>query len=185
MAAEQHCENENSQSPDIDFVVVLLFLEDFGCHIIGGAAEGFGFFIGFARESEITDFGDHFLVFGLLLEKEDILWFDITMDDFFFVHVTESLNYIIYDIFTLLKWKNPIFLLVLNVCQISNVAVLHDHENPSIIFLDQCVPSNVRMSLTMLRCCRLSRSKIYCLRYRRRMGFFKKFFLFVHLTENS
>ena len=131
-AAEQHGVDEDAEGPHVNFPVVLFFLEDFGCHVVGGAAKGVDLLLlGLAGEAEVADFGeDSFFGFDL----EDVFGFDVPVEDIMFVHVGEAMDDFLGDVGALLEGEDALFFVGLDVGDVAEVAVLHEHENPTIIW---------------------------------------------------
>lgn len=72
------------------------------------------------------------------------------MDQISLVDVAESLQDAADNEDTLLELKNGVVFLALCGVDIAAVAVLHEYEYPSLIYLVCGLPSKVRVSLTML-----------------------------------
>lgn len=64
--------------------------------------------------------------------------------------MAESLEYAADDVHALFELKNGVVFLALCGVDIAAVAVLHEYEYPSLIYLVCGLPSKVRVSLTML-----------------------------------
>lgn len=77
-------EEEDSQPPDVDFVIVGLFLDHFRCHILEGATEGVPIFQD-GGEPKITQLS------MVIISNQDILGFYIPMHEVVAVQVVHCL----------------------------------------------------------------------------------------------
>ena len=107
------------------------------------------------------------------------------MKNIILVHIGESTDDFLNDGGALLEGKYCLFLLGLNGRNVSKIAILHDHEYPSIIYIANVIPSKVRINLTIFWCSNPSIRDISCFKYRLSRGFLTNCFLLVHLTEYS
>ena len=83
--SEQHTVDEDSYCPNIHFPAVLGILEDLWSHIVGSATKSVSIINPFVREPKVTDFG-----FDSVIDffSEDILRFDVPMDDVVRMHIS-------------------------------------------------------------------------------------------------
>ena len=65
---------------------------------------------------------------------ENILGLDIPVDDVLGVHKTETVNHIQDDVRGLGQGVNCIFFLRLDIGDVAEIAILHNHENPAVIW---------------------------------------------------
>lgn len=184
MTSKQHHEHKHTQSPNINFLIILFLFVDFRGHIVGSSTKRPYTLLKLSGKAQITNLHLLFLLaFLLCFRDEDVLRFDIPVQNFPLVHVLQTVDYLNQDFFAFREREHRIEFFVLDVGKVAHIAVLHHHKNPPIIWLHVELPSKVRINFTMLGWSKTSNSRISCFRYRRRAGFFTKVFLFVHFTE--
>ena len=91
--AFNHFNRHDAETPHVDFGAVFLLLDDFGGHPVGRADHGgaFGFLLGeFGAEAEVGDFD------GAGGGEEDIVGFDVSVDDVLVVQVFETFACLIF-----------------------------------------------------------------------------------------
>lgn len=136
--AKEHGVDEDANSPNINFPVILFFLKDFRCHVVCCATESIDLLLfSLPGEAKITDFSDDSF-FGFHLE--DVFRFNVPVKDIMLVHVGETMDDFLSDGETLLKGEDALFFLGLYGGDVAKVAVLHDHKNPTIILIKNVLP---------------------------------------------
>ena len=80
---------------------------------------------------------------------EDVFGLDVPVEDVVAVHVGESTDDFLDDGGALLEGEDALFLLGLDGGDVAEVAILHDHEYPSVIYIGNVIPSKVRINLTI------------------------------------
>ena len=95
-----HLIENATQRPDIAFVVIGLFVPDFRRGVIGSTGLGDGELVDeMFGDVEVSDFCDFIM-------KEDVGWFDISVDNISLVEFIQSFQYIIRDFPYLIFWNS-------------------------------------------------------------------------------
>lgn len=136
----QELVGKDAYSPDINLIVVGLLIDELRCHIVHCAAKGHPPLVdGVCGPSKVTQLHVH----PFKVHDEDVLRFDVAMDDVPLLHVNECTHNLSDDVSRLLFRK--ILVLLQSLVEVAVVRVFKDHIHVLLIVEVAIEPDNVRM----------------------------------------